>query len=102
MMPHRSNYALLLRCIRVLAVHFSHRQMEMTMKTIAAGEFKSHCLRIVDEVNKRLQPVLITKKGVAVAKLVPVDVIASNVMGCLAGSVEIVSDIEKSMISLDD
>ena len=42
------------------------------MKTIPAGEFKTHCLRIMDEVNQHRQPVMITKKGVPVAKLVPV------------------------------
>ena len=30
------------------------------MKSIPAGEFKTHCLRIIDDVNKRRQPVLIT------------------------------------------
>lgn len=64
------------------------------MKTIAAAEFKTHCLRILDGVNRRRQPVLITKKGVAVAKLVPVDTATPEVMGCLAGSVEVVGDIE--------
>jgi hypothetical protein len=49
----------------------NHSRLEMTMRTIPAGEFKTHCLRIMDDVNRRRQPVLNTKKGVAVAKLVP-------------------------------
>ena len=43
------------------------------MKIIPAGEFKTHCLSIIDDVRKRRQPVLITKKGVAVAKRAPVE-----------------------------
>ena len=44
----------------------------VTMKTIAAGEFKAKCLQIMDEVDESGEAVIITKRGVAVAKLVPV------------------------------
>jgi prevent-host-death family protein len=69
------------------------------MKIIPAGEFKTHCLRIMDEVRKRRQPVLITKKGVAVAKLVPVEDTERDVVGCLEGVMEIVGDIESPVVS---
>jgi prevent-host-death family protein len=68
------------------------------MKTIPAGEFKTHCLRIMDEVRKRRQPVLITKKGVPVAKLVPVEDTKREVFGCLEGVIEIVGDIEAPLV----
>ena len=68
------------------------------MKTIPAGEFKTHCLRIMDEVRSRRQPVLITKKGVAVAKLVPVETVERDVFGCLAGTIEILGDIEAPLV----
>jgi len=70
----------------------------MTMKTIPAGEFKTHCLRIMDEVRSRRQPVLITKKGVAVAKLIPVETVERDVFGCLAGTIEILGDIEAPLV----
>ena len=69
------------------------------MKTVPAGEFKTHCLRIMDEVRKRRQPVVITKKGVPVAKLVPVENTERDVVGCLEGVMEIVGDIEASLVS---
>ncbi len=69
------------------------------MKTIPAGEFKTHCLRIMDEVKKRRQPVLITKKGVAVAKLMPVEDVERDIFGCLAGTIEITGDIEASVVT---
>ena len=43
------------------------------MKTMPAGQFKARCLRVMDEVNSTRQPVLITKKGKPVAKLVPAE-----------------------------
>lgn len=37
-----------------------------------AGEFKAHCLRILDDVAESKREVIITKRGRPVAKLVPV------------------------------
>ena len=43
------------------------------MKQMAAGKFKAHCLAIMDEVAKTREPVVITKRGKPVAKVVPVE-----------------------------
>ena len=43
------------------------------MKTIAAGEFKAHCLTLMDDVQSTREPLVITKRGKPVAKLVPVE-----------------------------
>ena len=67
------------------------------MKTMAAGEFKAKCLKIMDRVELTREPVLITKKGRPVAKLVPVEPVAEDIFGCLAGKMEIVGDIESSV-----
>ena len=66
----------------------------MVMKTMAAGEFKAKCLKVMDRVSATREPVLITKKGRPVAKLVPVDPTAHDFLGSLAGVIEIVGDIE--------
>lgn len=42
------------------------------MKTIAAGKFKDTCLQTLDEVAASRTPVVITKRGRPVAKLVPI------------------------------
>lgn len=68
------------------------------MKTISAAEFKTHCLRIMDDVRKRRQSVVITKKGTAVAKLVPIEGTERDVFGCLADEIEIVGDIETPLV----
>jgi prevent-host-death family protein len=68
------------------------------MKTMPAGEFKTHCLRVMEEVRRHREPVVITKKGIAVAKLVPADAPAATLFGCLAGEIEIVGDIVSPIV----
>jgi prevent-host-death family protein len=46
--------------------------MDTKEKQIGAGYFKQHCLAIIDEVAQTHQPVLISKRGKPMAKLVPV------------------------------
>ena len=42
-----------------------------SMRTIAAGKFKDVCLKTLDDVAKTKTPVIITKRGQPIAKLVP-------------------------------
>lgn len=55
------------------------------MKTIAAGKFKDVCLQTLDEVAVSRTPVVITKRGRPVAKLVPIS--GSTRIAGLSGSV---------------
>lgn len=41
------------------------------MKSIAAGKFKNSCLKTLDDVAATKTPIVITKRGRPVAKLVP-------------------------------
>jgi prevent-host-death family protein len=41
------------------------------MRTVAAGEFKAKCLALIDEVNTTGEPLLITKRGKPVARVLP-------------------------------
>ncbi len=43
-----------------------------SLKTIAAGEFKARCLKLLDEVQDSGEPLLITKFGKPVAQLISV------------------------------
>lgn len=40
------------------------------MRSVPAGEFKAKCLAILDEVNATGEPVLVTKRGKPVARVV--------------------------------
>lgn len=71
------------------------------MKTIPAGQFKARCLRVMDEVRRGREPVIITKKGVPVAKLVPAEGPPVGIFGCMAGTAEIVGDIEAPVLPAD-
>ena len=72
------------------------------MKKMAAGEFKARCLRVMEEVAKYRTPVVITKKGRVVAKLVPPDAPATDVFGCMAGTARIVGDVEAPVVPAAD
>jgi len=69
------------------------------MRTMPAGEFKARCLRVMEEVKKYRIPVVITKKGRAVAKLVSLDAPATDVFGCMAGTARIVGDVEAPVLA---
>lgn len=63
------------------------------MKTIPASEFKARCLALVAEVRSTREPVLITKRGRPVARLVPAGK-PEKFIGRLTGVFKIVGDIE--------
>ncbi len=61
---------------------------------IAAGQFKAQCLKLMDDVHKRRQTVVITKRGKPVAKLVPADAEPpASIFGYLKGRAKIVENI---------
>ena len=72
------------------------------MKTMPAGQFKARCLKLMDEVQNTREPVLITKKGKPVAKLVPPDTASQDVFDCLKDVFKIVGDIESPLVPPED
>ena len=72
------------------------------MKIMPAGQFKARCLKVMDEVRSTREPVVITKKGRPVAKLVPAEGQPEDVFGCMKGEVEIVGDIVAPAVPLED
>ena len=72
------------------------------MKKIPAGQFKAKCLAIMDRVQKTGEPVLITKHGKPVARLLPAASEAEDVFGYMSGKVKIVGDIVGPITPLDD
>ncbi|MBK8101411.1 MAG: type II toxin-antitoxin system prevent-host-death family antitoxin [Planctomycetes bacterium] len=47
--------------------------MTKRVRTIAAGKFKARCLALLDEVAATHQPVIITKRGRPVARVLPIE-----------------------------
>jgi prevent-host-death family protein len=64
------------------------------MKTMAAGKFKTQCLQVMESVRATREPVVITKRGRPVAKLVPADPDAQEFLGRLKSVIKITGDIE--------
>lgn len=72
------------------------------MRTMGAGAFKAQCLSVMDEVANKRQPVLITKRGKPVAKLVPVETSDDEILGFAVGRVKIVGDVMGPVFPLED
>jgi prevent-host-death family protein len=68
------------------------------MKQMPAGKFKARCLSVMDDVNATGEPVLITKRGTPVAKVVPVASRKQDLFGFMAGEFKIVGDIESAVV----
>jgi len=64
------------------------------MKKIAAGEFKARCLTLMEDVRSTRQPLIVTKRGKPVVKLVPADDEKDDFIGRLEGVFRVVGDIE--------
>jgi len=47
--------------------------MSTQPKSIPAGEFKARCLALLDKVARTRQPLIVTKRGKPVAKVVPTE-----------------------------
>ncbi len=67
----------------------------MTITTMPAGEFKAKCLHVMDDVNKKKQPIIVTKRGKPVAKIMPILADRKSVFGCMKGTATIKGDITK-------
>jgi prevent-host-death family protein len=74
------------------------------MKTMPAGAFKVHCLKVMDEVQAKRQAVVITKRGKSVAKLVPVEEEKDEIFGFMKGKgkIEIKGDIVSPILSPEE
>jgi prevent-host-death family protein len=74
----------------------------MKTKTISAGRFKTHCLKIMDQVQARRETVIITKRGKPVAQLGPVAEADDPIFGFLKGKGEITGDIVGPILTLEE
>jgi prevent-host-death family protein len=88
-----------------------HPRVRPAERTIAAGEFKAMCLRIMDEVNETGLSLVVTKRGQPVMRVVPFMGGKKNskrkdsIFGRLIGVMEIVGDPEgliKPVFALED
>lgn len=72
------------------------------MRTMAAGQFKTRCLQVMEQVRRTRTPLVITKRGKPVAKLVPLDEPVLTLFDSLKGKIEILGDIVSPVTPLED
>jgi prevent-host-death family protein len=60
---------------------------------VPAAVFKAECLKLMDEVARTGQPVVITKHGKPVAQLVPIPAQSSTLFGYMRNTVKIKGDV---------
>ena len=60
---------------------------------LAASELKAKCLRLLDQVEKDGENIVITKRGRPVAKVVPISLQKRSLRGSWKGLVKIKGDI---------
>jgi prevent-host-death family protein len=65
---------------------------------IPAGEFKQRCLALLDRVAESGVPIVVTKRGRPVARLVPIDVPAET----LIGSIRVLAELDEELYSTGD
>jgi len=62
-----------------------------------AAKFKSECLKVMERVKKTRRKIVITKRNVPIAKLVPIDTENEQVFGKLKGTVHFRDNIIDSI-----
>ncbi len=72
------------------------------MKRMQASVFKSRCLKVMDRVQATGEPVIVTKRGKPVVKVVPAEQEKDDLFGFMKGRMEIVGDIESPVVPLSD
>ena len=71
---------------------------------IAISEFKAKCLSLLQEVSKTKTPLRVTRRGKAIADVIPAssDVAEKNWMGSMSDSIEITGDVVSPVIEIQE
>jgi prevent-host-death family protein len=72
------------------------------MKQMRASIFKARCLAVMDDVQATGEPVIVTKRGKPVVKIVPIRPEKDDIFGFMADKFDIVGDIESPVVPLKD
>ena len=81
--------------------YYSHNANGGIVQKIAAAQFKAKCLALMDQVSQSGRPIVITKHGKPVVKLVPASEGEDEIFGALRGIARVTGDIEKTAPASD-
>ena len=68
------------------------------MKQMRASDFKARCLSVMKDIQATGEPVIVTKRGKPVVKVIPAESEKGDILGFMAGEFEIVGDIESPVV----
>ena len=73
------------------------------IQEIAISKFKAKCLSLLQEVSKTRTPLRVTRRGKAIADVIPTSSEAEerSWIGSMSGSIEIVGDIVSPVIDIE-
>lgn len=73
------------------------------IKEVAISQFKSKCLSLLQEVNKTKIPLRVTRRGKAIADVIPASSEVEEIswIGSMSSSIDIVGDIVAPVIDLE-
>lgn len=69
------------------------------MKTVAITEFKAQCLALLEDVATTGEPLVVTKRGKPLARVIPSGATEMYPQETLAGTVEILGDVLAPAVS---
>jgi prevent-host-death family protein len=74
------------------------------IQEIAISKFKAKCLSLLEEVDKTKTPLRVTKRGKAIADVIPaaVETVERGWLGSMSRSVEILGDIVSPVIEIQE
>ncbi len=72
------------------------------MKQMRASLFKARCLAVMDDVQATGEPVIVTKRGKPVVKVIPIKSEKDDIFGFMADKFDIIGDIESPVVPLKD
>jgi prevent-host-death family protein len=76
---------------------------ERPIREIAISKFKAKCLSLLEEVSKTRTPLRVTRRGKAIADVIPASSEAEerSWIGSMAGGIDIVGDIVSPVIDME-
>lgn len=74
-----------------------------SMQEVAISEFKAKCLSLLEEVSKTRIPLRVTRRGKAIADVIPAssETEERDWIGSMSDTIEIVGDIVSPVIDVD-
>jgi prevent-host-death family protein len=75
-----------------------------SIQEVAISEFKAKCLSLLEEVSKTKIPLRVTRRGKAIAEVIPAssDAEGREWLGSMSDSIEIIGDVISPVIEISE